>query len=61
MTESLTKSDNKQKSVANKFGLAQLHQLRGRVGRSGIQAHAWLFYPDLNKINDAEIFPWLKK
>jgi transcription-repair coupling factor (superfamily II helicase) len=22
-----------------------LYQLRGRVGRSGIQAHAWLFYP----------------
>jgi transcription-repair coupling factor (superfamily II helicase) len=30
---------------AHKFGLAQLYQLRGRVGRSGIQAHAWLFYP----------------
>ena len=30
---------------AQKFGLAQLYQLRGRVGRSGIQAHAWLFYP----------------
>ncbi|MDY6802319.1 MAG: transcription-repair coupling factor [Cyanobacteriota bacterium] len=30
---------------AHKFGLAQLYQLRGRVGRSGIQARAWLFYP----------------
>ncbi|MEM9502389.1 MAG: transcription-repair coupling factor [Cyanobacteria bacterium P01_E01_bin.43] len=30
---------------AQKFGLSQLYQLRGRVGRSGIQAHAWLFYP----------------
>ncbi len=30
---------------AHKFGLAQLYQLRGRVGRSGVQAHAWLFYP----------------
>ncbi len=38
---------------AHKFGLSQLYQLRGRVGRSGIQAHAWLFYPNLNKINDA--------
>ena len=38
---------------AHKFGLSQLYQLRGRVGRSGIQAHAWLFYPNLNKINDS--------
>lgn len=30
---------------AQKFGLSQLYQLRGRVGRSGIQAHAWLLYP----------------
>ncbi|MBE9032883.1 transcription-repair coupling factor, partial [filamentous cyanobacterium LEGE 11480] len=28
---------------SQKFGLSQLYQLRGRVGRSGIQAHAWLF------------------
>ena len=38
---------------AHKFGLSQLYQLRGRVGRSGIQAHAWLFYPNINKINDS--------
>ena len=38
---------------AHKFGLSQLYQLRGRVGRSGIQAHAWLFYPNLNKLNDS--------
>ncbi len=30
---------------AHRFGLSQLYQLRGRVGRSGIQAHAWMFYP----------------
>ncbi len=30
---------------AHRFGLSQLYQLRGRVGRAGIQAHAWLFYP----------------
>ena len=38
---------------SHKFGLSQLYQLRGRVGRSGVQAHAWLFYPNLNKINDS--------
>ncbi|HEY9763215.1 MAG TPA: transcription-repair coupling factor [Trichocoleus sp.] len=30
---------------AHRFGLSQLYQLRGRVGRAGTQAHAWLFYP----------------
>ncbi|MFZ9463562.1 MAG: DEAD/DEAH box helicase, partial [Vulcanococcus sp.] len=38
---------------AQKFGLAQLYQLRGRVGRSGIQAHAWLFYPGDASLSDA--------
>ncbi|KAL5700543.1 hypothetical protein ACHQM5_025970 [Ranunculus cassubicifolius] len=28
------------------FGLAQLYQLRGRVGRADKEAHAHLFYPD---------------
>ena len=37
---------------AHKFGLAQLYQLRGRVGRSGIQAYAWLFYPNKEKLSD---------
>ncbi|MGB3296482.1 MAG: transcription-repair coupling factor [Phormidesmis sp.] len=37
---------------AHKFGLSQLYQLRGRVGRSGVQAHAWLLYPNQNKLSD---------
>ncbi len=37
---------------AQKFGLSQLYQLRGRVGRSGIQAHAWLFYPGEQTLSD---------
>ncbi|MFE1743895.1 transcription-repair coupling factor [Coleofasciculus sp. H7-2] len=38
---------------AHKFGLSQLYQLRGRVGRAGIQAHAWLFYPKQRALSDA--------
>ncbi|MEB3232372.1 MAG: transcription-repair coupling factor, partial [Leptolyngbyaceae bacterium] len=37
---------------AQKFGLSQLYQLRGRVGRAGIQAHAWLFYPKQETLSE---------
>eukprot|EP00250_Pteridium_aquilinum_P017183 c23496_g1_i1 orf=187-2751(+) len=34
------------------FGLAQVYQLRGRVGRADKEAHAYLFYPQKNILSD---------
>ncbi|KAB2610049.1 hypothetical protein D8674_018081 [Pyrus ussuriensis x Pyrus communis] len=34
------------------FGLAQLYQLRGRVGRADKEAHAYLFYPEKSLLTD---------
>ncbi|CAJ2672224.1 unnamed protein product [Trifolium pratense] len=34
------------------FGLAQLYQLRGRVGRAEKEAYAYLFYPDKSMLSD---------
>ncbi|MCY7303277.1 MAG: transcription-repair coupling factor, partial [Thermoleophilia bacterium] len=35
---------------ADTLGLSQLYQIRGRVGRSDVTAHAYLFYPDATEL-----------
>jgi transcription-repair coupling factor (superfamily II helicase) len=37
---------------ANNFGLSQLYQLRGRVGRSDVQAYAYLLYSSQSEISE---------
>src|SRR5438270_482631 len=36
---------------ADTLGLAQLYQIRGRVGRSDVTAHAYLFYPAASELS----------
>src|SRR4029079_14147777 len=35
---------------ADTLGLSQLYQIRGRVGRSDVTAHSYLFYPDRREL-----------
>ncbi len=40
---------------AERFGLAQLHQLRGRVGRSDMQSYCYLLPDDVSTISNQRL------
>lgn len=40
---------------ADRYGVSQLYQLRGRVGRSDQEAYAYLFYPELSVISEIAV------
>lgn len=40
---------------ADRYGISQLYQLRGRVGRSDQEAFAYLLYPELSVINELAV------
>ncbi|MHB8895241.1 MAG: transcription-repair coupling factor [Candidatus Geothermincolia bacterium] len=40
---------------ADRLGLSQLYQIRGRVGRSGKRAYAYMFYPHREVLSDTAV------
>lgn len=40
---------------AENFGLSQIHQIRGRVGRSAKQAYAYLFYSETRELTEKAV------